>query len=82
MVARALAGRFASERVVGYSKYAGDADEATPQAIFIEPSKGRRYTGPVYLLTSDYTLSAAEVFTMAMRELPNVTHVGQATCPC
>jgi len=79
MVARALASRFASERVVGYSKYAGDADEATPQAIFIEPNKGRRYTGPVYLLTSDYTLSAAEVFTMAMRALPNVTHVGQAT---
>ena len=78
-VARALAGRFASERVVGYSKYAGDADEAAPQAVYIDPSKGRRFTGPVYLLTSDYSMSAAEVFTMAMRALPNVRHVGQKT---
>ena len=39
-VARALAGRFASERVVGYSKYAGDADEAAPQAVPYRPKQG------------------------------------------
>ena len=78
-VARALAGRFAAERTLGYYKYAGDAGAEKPQGIYIEPSKGRRFTGPVYLVTSDASVSAAEVFTMSMRALPNVTHLGQAT---
>jgi carboxyl-terminal processing protease len=79
MVARALAERFADERTLAYSKYAGDAEDDTPQAIYLEPSEGRRFTGPVYMLTSDYSMSAAEIFVMAMRALPNVTHLGQAT---
>ena len=78
-VARALAGRFAAERTLGYYKYAGDAGTEKPQGIYIEPSKGRRFTGPVYLVTSNASVSAAEVFTMSMRALPNVTHLGQAT---
>jgi len=78
-VARAIAGRFASERTLGYYKYAGDSETDVPQAIYIEPSGKRRYTGPVYLITSDITVSAAEIFTMSMRALPNVTHVGGTT---
>jgi carboxyl-terminal processing protease len=78
-VARALAGRFAEERTVGYYKYAGDAKAAPPQAIHVEPSQGRRFTGPVYLVTSNVTLSAAEILTMSMRALPNVTHIGETT---
>lgn len=78
-VARALAGRFAAERTIGYYKYAGDAEGAAPQAIHVEPSEGRRYTGPVYLVTSNVTLSAAEILTMSMRALPNVTHIGETT---
>ena len=31
------------------------------------------------MLTSNVTVSAAEIFTMAMRALSNVTHAGQAT---
>jgi carboxyl-terminal processing protease len=38
-----------------------------------------RYLGPVYLVTSDVTVSAGEVFTLYMRALPNVTHVGATT---
>ena len=78
-VARALAGRFAAKRTLGYYKYAGDAGAEKPQAIYIEPSQGRRFTGPVYLVTSNASVSAAEIFTMSMRALPNVTHVGEAT---
>ena len=77
-LARAIAARFAETRTRAYSKYAGDAREPAPQDIYIEPDE-LRYTGPVYLLTSNVTVSAAEVFTMAMRALPNVTHVGQTT---
>ncbi len=78
-LARLIASRFADKPTLGYSKYAGDARGSVPQAIHIVPGERPRYTGPVYLLTSNVTVSAAEVFTMAMRALPNVTHVGQAT---
>ncbi len=78
-VARAIAGRFASSRTLGYYKYAGDSKADEPQPIHIDPAGKHRYTGPVYLVTSDITVSAAEIFTMSMRALPNVTHVGGTT---
>ncbi len=78
-LARAIAARFAAKPTLAYSKYAGDAPGDTPQAISIIPSTRARYTGPVYLLTSNVTVSAAEIFAMAMRALPNVTHVGETT---
>lgn len=37
------------------------------------------FDGPVVVLTSPYTGSAAEIFTIAMRELPQVTVMGQST---
>ena len=39
----------------------------------------RAFLGPVYLLTSDVTLSAGEVFALYMRALPNVIQVGGNT---
>ena len=77
-VARALAARFAAERRLAYTKWPHGAD-VEPQAFHVEPATGSRYTGPVFLLTSDVTVSAGEVFTLAMRALPNVTHVGTRT---
>jgi carboxyl-terminal processing protease len=79
MLARQIAARFAEIRTLVYSKYPGDAPGSRPQAVYIEPSDRPRFTGPVYVVTSNVTVSAAEIFTMAMRALPNVTHVGQAT---
>ncbi len=78
-VARTIAGRFAAQRTLGYYKYAGDSEADEPQAIYIEPTGKNRFTGPVYMITSDITVSAAEIFTMSMRALPNVTHVGDTT---
>ncbi|WP_462171047.1 serine hydrolase [Pseudoalteromonas xiamenensis] len=37
------------------------------------------YTNPVYLLTSEVTVSAGEIFVIAMRSLPQVTQVGKET---
>ncbi|WP_368183781.1 S41 family peptidase [Aestuariibius sp. HNIBRBA575] len=34
---------------------------------------------PVYLLNSEFTASAAEIFTMAIQDLPNVTILGEPT---
>jgi carboxyl-terminal processing protease len=77
-LARRIASRFAAKRTRAYSKYAGDAKGAAQQNVYIEPA-GPGFTGPVYLLTSNVTVSAAEIFTIAMRALPNVTHLGQTT---
>ena len=77
--ARRIAARFTDRPVIAYSKYAGDFAGAKPQAIVVQPAKGPRYSGPVWLVTGKDTVSAAEVFALAMRALPNVTHIGQTT---
>ena len=78
-IAQHIAGRFADARRLAYTKIGFGAQGVEPQPFHVEPSKRARYLGPVYLLTSDITLSAAEVFALYMRALPNVTHVGDTT---
>lgn len=78
-ISRAMASRFAAQRVYAYSKRANDAAEPYLTRVYVEPSEGRRFTGRVYLLTSDITVSAAEILTLSMRALPNVVHVGGTT---
>jgi carboxyl-terminal processing protease len=78
--ARRIARRFAAEPVAAYSKKAGDFPGDEPQVVRIEPPMDKpRFTGPVYLITSADTYSAAEIFTLAMRALPNVVHLGETT---
>ncbi|QSQ27099.1 S41 family peptidase [Pyxidicoccus parkwayensis] len=77
-VARDIAARFAEARHLAYTKRPRAAAVA-PQPFYVEPARGPRFTGPVYLVTSDVTVSAGEVFTLCMRALPNVTHVGTTT---
>ena len=78
-IARSIASRFVAEPTIAYSKYAGDSATEKPQPIYILPSGKHRFTGPVYLMTSHATLSAGEVFVLAMRSLPNVIQIGEAT---
>src|SRR5712692_3736793 len=78
-VSQYIAGRFAEARALAYTKVAFGARDVEPQAFHVEPSKRARYLGPVYLVTSDVTVSAGEVFTLYMRALPNVTHIGGTT---
>jgi carboxyl-terminal processing protease len=77
--ARRIARRFAAEPTVAYSKHAGDFAGDRPQAIVLRPPDRPRYLGPVYLITSHDTVSAAEIFTMSMRALPNIVHLGETT---
>jgi carboxyl-terminal processing protease len=77
--ARRIARRFAVVPTVAYTKHAGDYIGAPPQEIVLQPSDRPSFVGPVYLITGPETASAAEVFVLAMRALPNVVHVGQAT---
>lgn len=78
-VGSAIAGHFTDVAYTGYAKQARSGAGRTPLAeATIEP-RGETYTGPVMLLTSSSTASAAETFTIAMRELPHVTIIGEPT---
>lgn len=81
-VARAIAERFADQRRHVYSKWARGAKDVPPQEFFLTPTSRPAFHGPVFLVTSDVTVSAGEVFTLAMRALPQVVHVGSATRGC
>jgi carboxyl-terminal processing protease len=78
-VSRLAAARFADARRLAYTKVARGAQNVEPQPFHVEPSRRVSYLGPVYLLTSDVTVSAGETFTLSMRALPNVVHVGGTT---
>ena len=78
-VSQYVASRFADTRKLAYTKVAHGARDVEPQPFHVEPSTRARYVGPVYLLTSDVTVSAGEIFTLFMRALPNVIHVGGKT---
>jgi carboxyl-terminal processing protease len=78
-IARSIAQRFAAAPVFAYAKSPADAARAYSTRISLEPAQGRTFTGPVYVLTSDVTVSGGEVLTMCLRALPNVTHVGAPT---
>ena len=49
------------------------------QQELLHAARSRRYKGKIYLLTDTYTLSAAESFTLDMKESGNVTLIGEAT---
>lgn len=66
------------ERGFVAKKAVANGDWTALQDISIE-GRSNAYQGPVYLLTSRNTISAAETFSLAMRELPQVTLVGTRT---
>ncbi|MCZ8011307.1 MAG: S41 family peptidase [Gemmatimonas sp.] len=74
-----IAGRFAAQPALAYTRRAHDARKTPPISVHVRPSARPRYTGPVYLLTSGGTVSAAEIMVLALRALPNVTHAGETT---
>lgn len=79
-VARRFASLFTRTRVVGYYKYPGDSAGEIPQPITVRPTTGPLlFDGPIYVITSRTTISAAEILVMCLRALPNVIHIGAAT---
>ncbi len=76
---RIVASHFTEAEHHAYAKRPLDATRTEFSRFSIAPANGTRFTGPVYLMTSNMTYSAAEILTMSMRALPNVTHVGQKT---
>ena len=77
-VGLAIAQYFSNEQRLAYSKSAFSGPKK-PQAYYVKQANNNAYQKPVYLVTSDHTVSAAETFTMAMKSMPNVIHVGDTT---
>lgn len=75
----AIASHFTDERRLAFSKCALDVEGAAHQSFYLEPAEGTRFLKPVSLVTSDFTVSAGEDFTLAMSQLPQVTHRGAQT---
>jgi len=77
-IAKAIPGRFTDEAYVGFTTETRGSGLA-PFPHIIDPAVGPRFTGPVYLLTSDVTVSGGELATLALRQNPSVTHAGTTT---
>jgi hypothetical protein len=56
----------------------GHNDFSPPQTHFVKPAE-TRYTKPIVLLTNNWSVSAAEWFTLALRTQDHVTHAGTTT---
>ena len=78
-IALAYASFFAKTPTPAFSKSTRTRNGFTAQTKVMTQPDSRSVDKPVYLLTSGFTGSAAEIFTMAMRELPNVTTMGTPT---
>jgi carboxyl-terminal processing protease len=76
-----IASYFVSEPVHVMNKYAIDGDGFTETTeVYIESGDAAyRYKGDVVLIISGSTVSAAETFTIIMKQLPQVTIVGRNT---
>ena len=57
----------------------GDADFTPIKSWHIEPQGPAQFTGPIVLLSCDSVFSGGEVFALAMKQLSNVTLIGDDT---
>ena len=79
-VSTMIVSRFIDKFLHVYSKQARLVDSRTPlQQVIIGSQGSRQFLGPVAVMTSASTSSAAETFAMSMRQRANTTLVGEAT---
>ena len=78
-----IASHFADKKRLGFSKWPAAVKDYRQDRYVVPFNEldpdGVVYLKPVYLLTSDLSVSAAEIFTMCMRAFPHVTTVGKPT---
>lgn len=79
-VALDMVSRFIGQEQISYSKKARLGDSFTENNSFSVVPKGNfQFTDDIVLLTSPYTVSAAELFALCLKDLPYVTIVGENT---
>lgn len=79
-IALTIAGHFTNSQYLAFTKKARLAEGYKDvQRVYIPDHAARTYTGPIAYLRGSDTFSAAEIFTLALQALPNVTQVGENT---
>lgn len=79
-VALEIASFFTNQHLKAFTKQAKNGDGFNdPQDIWMPDNSSSGYPGPVVLLCGNDTLSAAEIFVLAMRANPQVTSMGIPT---
>ncbi|MFZ0254745.1 MAG: S41 family peptidase [Gammaproteobacteria bacterium] len=79
-VSLAIASRFTDTRRLAMTKTARSyRGETTPREAYLVPQDGKPFSKPVAVITGPDTISAAEIFVLAMRALPQVIQVGELT---
>jgi len=75
-----ISGRFTDKQRYILSKRVKHAHgESNSQRVYVAPSGEKQFTGPIVYLSSKDTLSAAEIFSLAMLAFPNVVAMGDAS---
>jgi len=75
-----IANRFADRRRLAFTKKAVHGKGFTEeQDFYIRPEGDHQFTGPTFLLTSERTVSAAEIFTLCTMACPHMTRIGGTT---
>lgn len=81
--AHKLASRFTNEKkLVGYMSYKsgpGHNDFSKPESVFIEPSNGIRWQKKAVVIANRRSYSSTNDFVNIMKQLPNVTIIGDKT---
>jgi hypothetical protein len=81
--AQIIASRLTNQAVIYryYRKRNGEkySDLGDFQSLTLHPRGKLKFTKPVILITNRHTFSAAEDFTLMLRSLPNVVHLGDTT---
>ncbi len=83
LLGRTLAEFFTTEERLAYTKQArnGEINEFVDSIpFFIKPKEITYFEDkPILVLTSQYTASAAEILTLCLNQIPNLTTLGEAT---
>ena len=80
--AMTFASRFADKRRHVMSYHAPGIPRSLSRKCFVRPAGKTQFTKPVYVLTSNSTVSAGEALTMALKAFPHVRQVGEPTRGC
>ena len=75
-----IAGRFVDKKRIGHFKSPKTKSGFTDlEKKYLKPTGKNQIVKPIVLITSDQSMSAADVFALIMRELPYVTIIGDNT---
>jgi hypothetical protein len=79
IVASRLTNQAVTYRYARYRNGSNYSDLSDFQPLVLNPDGKIKFTKTIVLLTNRHTFSAAEDFTLMLRSLPNVVHIGDTT---